>query len=171
MDEQWRDIEGFPDYMVSSLGRVKSRPRPRTRGGILKQYMTTTGYWGIALWSDAKKKKPAKVHRLVAEAFIPNPDNKPYVDHIDGVPSHNFVSNLRWCTRSENMQNQKSNPGSSSQFKGVSFHKLTKKWRANIRIDGNLKYLGLFENEEDAARAYDAVAKEVHGDFARFNFP
>jgi hypothetical protein len=87
-------VDGFPMYKVCSSGRVYSVKRskwlkPQNRGG---------GY----MYVDLGKENPRRVHRLVAQAFIPNPDGKPHVNHIDGNKQNNKVENLEWCTRSEN---------------------------------------------------------------------
>lgn len=112
IDEEWRDVSGYEGlYQVSNLGRVRSLDRWRKNGSgeykqkgrILNQGDTTTGYKQIVLNKD-KKRKTLKVHRLVAIAFIPNPENKPNVNHIDGNPHNNKVENLEWCTQSENVQ-------------------------------------------------------------------
>lgn len=89
-------------YQVSSLGRVKSLNYLRTgKERIMKTAKNSDGYPHLLL-----KGKDYKIHRLVAETFIPNPDNKPCVDHINTDRSNNRVENLRWCTQKENCNNQ-----------------------------------------------------------------
>lgn len=104
--EIWADVKGYEGlYQVSNLGRVKGVKRDsRNRGKVLKQQKTKQGYYLIMLYKD-KKGKYISVHRLVAMAFIPNPYNKPCVDHIDANPSNNKVDNLRWVTYKENANN------------------------------------------------------------------
>ena len=89
------------NYEVTEYGQVYSKPRAGTRGGILKQHQTKTGYLTVTLGSS---KKPVKVHRLIALAFIENPDNKPYVNHKDGNKLNNSVANLEWVTTKENTE-------------------------------------------------------------------
>lgn len=91
------------------------------------------------------------------------------IDHINGNSLDNRRSNLRVCTRSENMCNQRPRACGSSAFKGVSWFKRDAKWRAQIRIDGKTINLGCFTSEIDAARAYDAAATKNYGEFARTN--
>ena len=109
-DEVWKDIEGYEGlYQVSNFGNIKSLPRIRHNGKgtyiqkekLLKQTFTSTGYKKVELCKDGKR-KGFKVHRLVAIAFIPNPDNKPEVNHIDGNKINNNIDNLEWVTSSEN---------------------------------------------------------------------
>ena len=91
-------------------------------------------------------------------------------DHIDHNTLDNRQDNLRICTRQENAKNRKKQANTSSQYKGVSWHKIAKKWKAQIRINGKDKHLGLFKIEEDAALAYDATALHEFREFANLNF-
>jgi hypothetical protein len=95
------------------------------------------------------------------------------VDHINGDGLDNRKSNLRIVTRSQNLQNSRKPrriKGCSSKYKGVCWDKLTKKWRAQITFNYHVKYIGLFENEVEAAEAYDKVALEMFGEYAKPNF-
>ena len=112
--EEWRDVPGLSDVcMASSEGRIISKGRLVKSGygtSKWKQPKIQTarpdkhGYCSVNV-SRLGKSTPMLVHRLVAMAFIPNPDNKPAIDHIDGTRDNNRASNLRWCTPSENMLN------------------------------------------------------------------
>ena len=112
MDEIWKDIEGYEGYQVSSEGRVRSLDRwvvykngkKRFRKGmILKPFLNNCGYFQVYLGKNGKQKW-LKVHRLVAKAFIPNPDNLPEVNHINEFDkTDNKVENLEWCDRSYNV--------------------------------------------------------------------
>lgn len=115
LKEVWVDIQGYEGlYAISNYGRVKSYPRlvrcgktgHRMMGGNLltpgKQPSTYGNYHYVTLCNSESCKKNHLIHRLVAEAFIPNPENKPQVNHKDGDPSNNHVSNLEWATNSEN---------------------------------------------------------------------
>ena len=109
MNEIWKDIEGFEGYyQISNLGRVKSLPRLSIQNHlipekILKTCKAQAGYLEVSLYIDGKRyhKKP---HKLVADAFIPNPDNLPEVDHINTDKNNNCVDNLRWCTHIGNYE-------------------------------------------------------------------
>lgn len=176
--EMWVPVGNFPRYMVSNHGRVKNidengrrhRGQEMTDDGFfVSQSRNKKGYMVCHLYKPDQKAL-VTVHRLVAQHFVPNPDELPYVDHIDMNPVNNHVSNLRWCTNSQNMRNTRPLANSTSRFKGVCWDKSRSKWRAQIKIDGKHRNLGQFENEEDAARAYDTAARELHGEFARLNF-
>lgn len=105
------------------------------------------------------------LHRLLA-----NVPAGMWVDHINGNKLDNRRCNLRAVTPQQNCQNRKKAAGRSSKYIGVTFHKVARKWQAHIRLDGHLKYIGLFDKEEDAAQAYDARAKESRGEYAKLNF-
>lgn len=105
-EEVWKDIVGYEgSYQVSNIGRVKSLDYHRTgEENILKLCKNTAGYLKVELWKN-NKRKSFKVHRLVATAFIDNPEKKPQIDHINTIKTDNRVDNLRWCTAKENSDN------------------------------------------------------------------
>lgn len=106
MNEEWRDIKGYEGlYQVSNLGRVKSlRYKRGKQEKVLDGWITKERYRMVSFYKD-NKRKDYLVHRLVAEAFIPNPDNKPFIDHIDTNRTNNKIDNLRWATQKENCNN------------------------------------------------------------------
>lgn len=110
MDEQWKVISGFDGYEVSNMGRVKSKSKLKKNGNgysvtheLIMRPVVTKGYHSVSLRCGNVKKK-MYVHRLVAMAFIPNPENKPFINHKDNNPQNNNVDNLEWCTPKENTQ-------------------------------------------------------------------
>lgn len=113
--EEWKDIEGYEGlYQISNYGRVKSLEREcKNRWGqmrvveekILKGSPNSDGYLCVSLCKNGTKKS-YRVNRLVAIAFIPNPNDLEEVDHIDGNKEKNIFTNLRWVSRLENMQNE-----------------------------------------------------------------
>lgn len=99
MLEIWRQIKEYPRYSVSNLGRVKNNNTDK----VLKGYTDFKGYQRVCIHCRGERiRKDLKVHRLVAEAFVPNPENKPQVNHIDGNKQNNAASNLEFCTNQEN---------------------------------------------------------------------
>lgn len=103
--EIWAWISGYEGlYQISNFGRVKSFPKRNFHGTIiLKPKINRQGYLRVGLHKNGKVKH-FPIHRLVAQAFIPNPDNLPEPNHEDGCKFNNHVSNLKWSTKSENMQ-------------------------------------------------------------------
>lgn len=99
--EKWAQIPGYSKYSASTLGRIKLQNGRITEGRIAK-----SGYRYITLCNNSGEFKSRPVHRLVALTWIPNPENKPFVDHIDRCPWNAKASNLRWCTAAENRQNR-----------------------------------------------------------------
>lgn len=140
MKEVWKNIDDY--HQVSNLGRIKSLKREWINGlgivryseeKILKQRVHLTGYMYITLCG-----KVCKMHRLIAEAFIPNPLGLPQVNHIDGIKTNNVVYNLEWCDNSHN-QKHAIRLGLKNGMKGEAHpkHKLTEEEVYEIR---NLKH-------------------------------
>lgn len=123
MKEEWRDIAGFEGlYQISNLGNVKSFDRidslGRLRIGIKRKLIDDKdGYQLVSLHKDGKVFMK-KVHRLVAEAFLPNPDNLPFVNHKDENKKNNCVDNLEFCTAKYNV-----NYGSALKKRGIEHRK------------------------------------------------
>lgn len=114
INEEWESVVGWEGfYEVSNYGRIKSLSRIAKgswkhknrvlKERIMKQQTNGLGRPTVDL-SDGERSKTLQVPLLVAKAFIPNPDNKPQLNHIDGNPANNHISNLEWVTRSENMK-------------------------------------------------------------------
>lgn len=126
-EENWKPIKDFEGYYeISNFGRVKSLDRviessnginKKIKERILKSSENSNGYLIVTLKKNNKRKQ-FKVHRLVAEAFIPNPEGKPYIDHINTIRTDNRVINLRWVTQKENCNNELSKKNYSEAQKG-----------------------------------------------------
>lgn len=121
--EQWRIINDYDNYEVSSHGRVRNNQT----GKILKTRINNNGYNDLHLSKDGKAKRYT-IHRLVCFAFCVNPNNYDIVDHIDRNKTNNMFNNLRWCTTSENNRNTIISRFNTSGIKGV--YKSINRWYA-----------------------------------------
>lgn len=168
-NEEWRTIQEFPKYEVSNLGKVRNKDTLH----ILHFFTQNCGY-DVISFSKVKR----TIHRLVAIAFLPNPNNLKYVNHIDGNKHNNTVSNLEWCTCSENIQHARrtglnpynkptkglklkarGNSGITSKYFGVCWDKARNKWRARVVFD-KVRYCNKrFDTELEAALYRDEVVK------------
>ncbi len=158
--EEYKIIEGFENYSISNFGNVKNN----NTGKIRKFQLDHDGYYIVSLHNNWKR-KTFRVHRLVALTFIPNPENKPQIDHIDNDRINNNENNLRWCTHSENQINTGIAKNNTSGVKGVRFYKQHKKWCAQITHNGKKHHLGLFNTIEEATKTRQKKAKELFGEF------
>ena len=114
-----------------------------------------------------RKLTSMSMHRLVMNATNP----EIVIDHINGDTLDNRKANLRFATVAQNAQNRNKVKGCSSKYLGVTYHKRDERWQTQVRHNGKRHYVGLYLTEEEAARAYDIKAKELHKEFARLNFP
>lgn len=146
---------------------------PLTDGGYA--YVDAADYDWLNQWkwhlsggyaARREENKTIFMHHLI----LPPPQGR-VTDHIDGNRVNNCRWNLRSVTRTQNMQNKRKHAGSSSQFKGVFYNRGRHKWFAKVRCGGQYHRRGYFDIEEEAARAYDHLAVEWFGEFARLNFP
>lgn len=159
MEEEFKNIKGFENYSISNFGNVRNDKT----GRILKPGISS-GYYNVVLCDDGKQ-LTKRIHKLVADAFIPNPKNKNCIDHIDNNRLNNNINNLRYATSQENNMNKKLSCKNTSGFKGISFNKQRNKWEAYIKIDGKSKNLGYFEKIEDAVNARVKEATKFFGEY------
>lgn len=190
MEEIWKDIKGYEGlYMISSYGRVKSiggRRGSSNKPKILKQGTDTSGY-KMVIFRVNKYSKTFKVHRLVAEAFIPNLNGYTEIDHINGIKTDNRVDNLRWCSHKDNCNNpitkekilktfrsEEYRKKCSEREKGKKLSDETKKkisisktgsgnWRSKTvyqySLDGNL--IAIYESTGIAAKETNSIQSKI----------
>jgi hypothetical protein len=166
LDEEWRDIPGYPGYQASNLGRIRSNIFGNYK--FFKPNVTSKGYLAVALGDKRKK----SIHRLVLLSFIGKPKLNEQGDHINRNKTDNRLCNLRWISTSANLANR--NNWGKSKYYGVNFRikKKVKKdgtvnfytsIRSAIRIEGKIVFLGTFKTEEEAHEAYKTAYKNHYG--------
>lgn len=166
MECVWKDIAGYDGlYQVSSSGKVKRLSGFQSKNErVLKEINNGNGYMGVSL---CKGSKPVRVyiHRLVAQAFIPNPENKPQVNHIDGNRGNNELSNIEWVTSSENHHHKydilKRNATNKGRF-GI-LHWSSKK--VGMYFDDKLirEFNGAMEASRELGCADSTIRKVIYG--------
>ncbi len=155
----WLPIKDYPNYEISICGQVRNVKTNK----ILKPGKCN-GYFLVSL-SQNSKSKNFRVHRLVAEHFLPNIDNKKCVDHIDNNRTNNTISNLRWSTFQENNFNQSLSSRNTSGVKGVTWHKRRLMWEAQIHLNNKKVYLGYYSSIEEASEARRQMSNKLFGEF------
>ena len=131
--EIWKPVKGYEGrYEVSNLGRVKSLTHERTGNTIILKPSIYRHYYRVSLYDSNHNRKLIGIHRLVAEAFVPNPDNKPHVNHINELKTDNRACNLNWMTVTENNNHGSRTRKASLSMKG-------RHWYNNGEIEVNQK--------------------------------
>lgn len=179
--EIWKDTVEFPDrFEVSNLGNIRNK---KTK--VLKKQVnsgSSKGYKAIIV-SVNNKSTNHSVHRMVAKAFIPNPEGKPQVNHKNSIRDDNRVENLEWVTVSENIQHAMKygnmthaaskgvkRPNAHSKYHNVCWREDKKRWVTTTKLNGKRLSQRLFKSEEDAAKWADELLR-IHNITDRpFNF-
>lgn len=152
--EIWRAVVGYEGlYEVSNLGRVRSLERVVARSyhssilcksKIMKQRLDAHGYYKISLSDEKHNHKSFFVHRIVASAFIPNPNNYPIINHKDQNPKNNYVCNLEWCTQKYNCNWADRNERLAAHFekpiKQIKNEVVVKIWKSGSQIERETGY-------------------------------
>lgn len=148
MNEVWKDIKGFEGiYQISNYGRIKSFKQYK-EGKILKLTNKNKDYFRIVLQAKNKQRKSISIHRLVAEHFIPNPQNFTYVNYIDGNKQNNNALNLEWCTASYNVL--KSIELHPDQLKGMIYYNKEVRPKHIAQIDKDGKVIKIYKSAAQA---------------------
>jgi len=151
MEEVWKQIDGYENYSVSNLGKVRGPRR------VLVPFVSNCGYEIVSLRKDGLSPKKS-VHRLIAEAFVENPDNNPVVDHINRIKTDNRAENLRWVTHSENSMNT---PCRTREMFGLRWHKRgSGYYEIRFGKKGNEKSYGIAHTLEEAKQKRDEVLRQ-----------
>jgi hypothetical protein len=142
------EVQGFPNYTIADDGTITNIHT----GRVLSSHVNTqTGYKCVSLWKDNKEKRET-IHRLLATHFIPNPDNKPYIDHIDRNKLNNALSNLRWVNGTENNLNS---GGQDRDLHNIYYRKDRNVYRVWIQRYAIIHRLGQFKTIEEAKKVRD----------------
>ena len=173
-NEIWVDIKDLP-YQISNIGNVRRHPDSKYNQGkpYVKPYINNKEYLCINLYKNSKVYK-FQIHRLIAIYFIPNPQGLNEVNHIDGKPLNNAISNLEWCTHSQNLKHawatglfpkrplnaSVKRKNATSRYKGVSWSNERKRWCVGVTVKGKRTALGRYTDEIEAAKAYDKYILE-----------
>lgn len=157
MEEVWKEVPRYGGaYLISNFGNLKSTQRYVERKGslclvkerLLSKVVNHKGYIEYQITYN-KKHSSEKAHRLVAMAFIPNPENKPFVNHIDGNKQNNHVENLEWCTNQENITH-------------AYHHRLIKRCKRIAQYDLQMNLIKIWETSGDIERAGLGTSSHIH---------
>jgi len=161
--ENWKPIVGYEDlYEVSTLGNVRRVFTYKTKN--LKCGVDSKGYPRVKLCKN-NVGTYFNIHRLVALAFLDNPENKPCVDHINRISTDNRLENLRWATHAENGMNKTINSNNTSTCSGVIWRKALNKWMARIQINRKDIVGGYFLTFEEAVAKRKELEDQYFGEF------
>lgn len=158
MQEIWKDVKGFEGYyQISTYGRLKSF-KVHKNGAILKTTNKNGDYLAVVLQASGKVRH-TRIHRLVAEAFLPNPNNFPEVNHIDENKQNNCIDNLEWCTRQHNIDCYWKSRSDRKAKRDYS--KTNRKIKPIVQLDLEGNVLNVFESAASASRVTGVCARNI----------
>jgi len=165
-DEEWKEIPGYENYLISSMGRVKSKARTLPHNYFLlneiirKQRKNPRGHLIVDLFSNCKR-KTFLVSRLVAKSFVENPNNLPDVDHIleNMDKTNNQHTNLQWIDKRQNSIKYFKLSDKGREVTGV--RKVGNKYQCSLRIDGKEVYVGTYNTSKEAEDVYNVLINDT----------
>jgi hypothetical protein len=163
--EEWKSIINYPNYEISNMGNCRNI----LTNNNLKYSINRCGYKKYHIYDENEIRKSLSLHRLLAIHFIPNPENKKYVDHSDNNKLNNSISNLRWVTRNENSRNRNSNKNTSSSYVGIHHSKTENKWKYSVNVNGKI-HMKRFDTEKEAAIKRDEFILNNELEYFKLNF-
>lgn len=161
-DEVWKPIKGFEnEYEISNYGNLRSIKQKNSK--IIKGYIEKNGYIHVVLtkMKNGKnvKRRSTRIHRLVAETFIPNPNKYPEINHIDMIKTNNKVSNLEWCTRKHNQcEAIKYKPNIINHL--IDYNKYKKSKRI-VQFDKKGDYMAIYPNAKMAEKITGICSRNI----------
>ena len=162
MQETWKKIDGYNGkYLISNYGRLKSFAQDKKNGKIKTGNLTHKGYLAVLLYDSKGNKKWFPVHRLVASAFIDNPEGLPQVNHRDEVKTNNHVDNLEWCTNEYNI-----NYGTKNERTALANMccPTTSKKVYSVDESGNVEYFdSIGEAERQTGNSHSNIVRALKG--------
>jgi hypothetical protein len=165
--EVFKEIKEHPNYEISNNGRVRNKETKKT----LCPHIAIDKYKHVRSCNVRLNKIHCRIHRLVADAFIPNPENKPVIDHIDRDPSNNHISNLRWATFKENANNRNKpialHSHNKSGYTNILYDNKSRLWRIQFVKEGKTYHYGYYDTIEEAKKAKDSGSYEFKKRFAK----
>lgn len=160
--EIWKPVKEFEDeYEISNFGRLISKKQKEPK--IIKGFIEKSGYIHVVLTKMRNgkniKRRSTRIHRLVAEAFLPNPNNYSEINHIDMIKTNNVVSNLEWCTRKYN-QNEafKQKPNMINHLNNYNKYEKTKRI---VQFDKNGDYIAIYPNAKAAEKITGICSRNI----------
>lgn len=160
MQEVWKDIKDYEGlYQISNYGRLKSF-KVESKGKILKLTNQYGNYFSVVLQGKGVPKRSTRIHRLVAEAFIPNPNNLPEINHKDGNKQNNNVNNLEWVSRKQNAVHSMTilHP---QQKDGMIYYNKYIRPKPIVQMDLNNNILAVFDSAETASKMTGVCARNI----------
>lgn len=152
----WKEVKGYEGrYFISDQGKIKNKK------ASLKSAIDKYGYEKVTLYKNGQG-KCFKIHRLVALHFLPNPDGKDFVNHLDHDKLNNRVENLEWVNHAENMCHHfsKDRHRRKSRYVGLIWKEKDKVWLSRVKVKGKYVYVKEFKNEEEAYEARKKFIQE-----------